>query len=149
MVLQIISWYKFFERRIDGLAKTSKLQLQTRPTITAIALCSAFSRRGWQVARMGGAARARAEISRRACLVATWAPLLQKWPPPPRNVADSCELTFIARLVGVENERSWPHPRRRLCPPFACQLLTLVVYRHTYMCRYVYMYAYECIHVFM
>jgi len=38
MVLQIISWYKFFVRRIDGLTKTSKLQLKTRPTITAIAL---------------------------------------------------------------------------------------------------------------
>ena len=38
MVLQIISWYKFFVRRIDGLTKTSKLQLETRPTFTAIAL---------------------------------------------------------------------------------------------------------------
>ena len=38
MVLQIISWYKYFVRRIDGLTKTSKLQLETRPTITAIAL---------------------------------------------------------------------------------------------------------------
>jgi hypothetical protein len=38
MVLQIISWYKFCERRIDGLNKTSQLHLETRPTITAIAL---------------------------------------------------------------------------------------------------------------
>ena len=38
MVLQIVSWYKFFARRIDGLTKTSKLQLETRPTITTIAL---------------------------------------------------------------------------------------------------------------
>ena len=38
MVLQIISWYKFFVRRIDGLTKTAKLQVETRPTITAIAL---------------------------------------------------------------------------------------------------------------
>ena len=44
MVLQIISWYKFFVRRIDGLTKTSKLQLETRPTITAIALFERFRR---------------------------------------------------------------------------------------------------------
>jgi len=42
MVLQIISWYKFFARRIDGLTKTSKLQLETRPTIIAIALTLKF-----------------------------------------------------------------------------------------------------------
>ena len=35
MVLQIASWYKFFVRRMDGLTKTSKRQLETRPTITA------------------------------------------------------------------------------------------------------------------
>jgi len=38
MVLHIISWYKFFVKRIGGLTKTSTLQLETRPTITAIAL---------------------------------------------------------------------------------------------------------------
>ena len=31
--------------------------------------------------------------SRRSCLVANRATLPQKWPPIPRNVADSCELT--------------------------------------------------------
>ena len=36
MVLQIISWCKFFVRRIDGLTKTSKLELETRPTIRAM-----------------------------------------------------------------------------------------------------------------
>ena len=40
MVLHIILWYKFYVRRIDGLTKTSKLQLETQPTITAIALPS-------------------------------------------------------------------------------------------------------------
>ena len=47
MVLQIISWYKFFVRRIDGLTKTSKLQLETRPTITAIALRAQISSKGF------------------------------------------------------------------------------------------------------
>jgi hypothetical protein len=42
MVLQIISWYKFLVRRINGLTKTSKLQLETRPTITAIALGDSY-----------------------------------------------------------------------------------------------------------
>ena len=58
MVLQIISWHKFFVRRIDGLTKTSKLQLETRPTITAIALQTpeimfgvAFRTGAWQLLR--------------------------------------------------------------------------------------------------
>ena len=33
------------------------------------------------------------ERCRRPCPVANRATLPQKWPPPPRNVADSCELT--------------------------------------------------------
>ena len=36
-------------------------------------------------------------IYRRPCLVANRATLPQTWPPPPRNVADSCELTATTK----------------------------------------------------
>ena len=34
---------------------------------------------------------------RKRCLVASRATLPQKWPPPLRNVADSCEFTLISQ----------------------------------------------------
>ena len=39
--------------------------------------------------------------SRRPCLVAYQATLSQKWPPPPRNVADSCELSETTETTSV------------------------------------------------
>jgi len=41
--------------------------------------------------------RRHGERCRRPWLVANWATLPQKWPPPPRNVADSCELTAMTK----------------------------------------------------
>jgi len=41
------------------------------------------------------------ERCRRPCLVANRATLPQKWPQPPRNVADSCELTATTDTPGV------------------------------------------------
>jgi len=37
------------------------------------------------------------ERCRRPCLVANRATLPQKWPPPPRNVANLCELTATTK----------------------------------------------------
>ena len=37
--------------------------------------------------------REQVEGPRKTCLVANRATLPQKWPPPPENVVDSCELT--------------------------------------------------------
>jgi len=40
-----------------------------------------------------------AGTSTRPWLVANQATLTQKWPPPPRNVADSCELTEMTKAM--------------------------------------------------
>ena len=39
------------------------------------------------------------ESCKRPWLVANRATVPQKWPPPPRNVADSCELTETTKLT--------------------------------------------------
>ena len=45
------------------------------------------------------------ENSRRRCLVANRATLPQKWPPPPRNVADSCEMTATTKQTELSISR--------------------------------------------
>ena len=47
----------------------------------------------------GEAGRHPPERWRRRCLVATWATLPQKWPPPPWNVAGSCQWTQRGREI--------------------------------------------------
>ena len=52
---------------------------------------------------------ARLGKSRRPCLAANWAALPQKWPSPPRNVADSCELTTTTAQKELSISRLEPH----------------------------------------
>ena len=62
------------------------------------------------------------ENSRRRCLVANRATLPQKWPPPPRDVAYSCELRRLNKRKGggAETERESASAVQREiapCPP--------------------------------
>ena len=53
----------------------------------------------------GGGGGGRLKKYRMLCIVANRATLPQKWPPPPRNVADSCELTASTKPTGPSISR--------------------------------------------
>ena len=53
--------------------------------------------------------------SRRPSLVANRATVPQKWPPPSRNVADSCELTATTKQQMSDEKWRWDAATRR--PP--------------------------------
>ena len=102
MVLQIISWYKFFVRRINGLTKTSKLQLETRPTITTIAL----QLRGAAVGRDGNNLKDvkdfRAENGSRQGQNLALTGLCV-----PSSLVSGCQHSHRRPFVGASRPRSW------------------------------------------
>ena len=67
--------------------------------VEELALEALLCRRCNQFTQIGHSIRL--EKSRRPCLVANQATLPQKWPPPTRNLADSCELTAPTKQEGV------------------------------------------------
>jgi len=82
-VISVIEWIR-----------TSRLSIQNSPSLWSTVLCGDEQRRG-SVLCSGYEVQTCVQVMRfrRPCLVPDRATLPQKWPPPPRNVADSCEPT--------------------------------------------------------